>query len=116
MKTLAKAAAALLLVNYLIATVHVRGKDQDIVILILLDSPRYFPTGFCLFSFAETCKFHAPEHKIVRSDNIQHAAREMFTSHARLSKDSLFFLLIVRSYWKVYFYLKKKIKIKNFSL
>ena len=83
MKTLAKAATALLPVNYLIATAHVRGKDQDIGILILLDSPRYFPTGFWLFSFAETCKFHTPEHKIVRSDNIQHAAREVFTSHSR---------------------------------
>ena len=117
MKTLTKAATALLLVNYLIATAHVRGKDQDIGILILLDSPHYFPTGFCLFSFAETCKFHAPEHKIVRSDNIQHAACEVFTSHTRLSKDSLFFSFDCKILLESLFLSKKKkIKIKNFSL
>ena len=74
-------------------------KDQDIVIIMPLDSKRYFYFNcfcccccFVLFPLAETCKVYAPELKIRWSDNIQpqiiitikKAAREARFTDARI--------------------------------
>ena len=48
---------------------HMR-KDEDTIILILLDSSCYFNISYVLFPFAEICTFYPHKHKIQWSDNI----------------------------------------------